>query len=475
MTSKTLDTRISTPASPCAPSWGVRCLIRQQSTDKRAHGDQQGAVSEVSESFDRMWVDLESIGRAPSGGYRRFAWTREDHALREWFAGKAAARGLDLTQDRVGNQWAWWGDPDEAVRAGRRGIAAGSHLDSVPDGGAYDGPLGVISAFAAIDALRAAGVEPQRPIAVVNFVDEEGARFGVACGGSRVLTGAMTAEHALRLRDDAGLTMAEALRSAGQDTTHFGADPEALGRVGSFVELHVEQGRGLIDLDAPIGVASDIWPHGRWRIDLPGEANHAGSTRMQDRRDAMVSLADLVLAAREGALRHDSVATIGKIAVQPGGVNAIASHVTAWLDSRGPQEQPVHALVDELRATVERLGGQLAQESWTAPTPFDEALKARLRDAISGLSLASEGGAHSGTAEGADQRHPVPVLGSGAGHDAGILASAGIPTAMLFVRNPTGISHSPAEFAERADCHAGVEALTACLTDLVGGHGEGAR
>ncbi len=112
-----------------------------------------------------MWADLESIGRAPSGGYRRFAWTREDHTLREWFAGQAPARGLDLMQDRVGNQWAWWGDADEAVLAGRPGIATGSHLDSVPDGGAYDGPLGVISAFAAIDALRAAGVEPQRPIA----------------------------------------------------------------------------------------------------------------------------------------------------------------------------------------------------------------------------------------------------------------------------------------------------------------------
>ncbi len=408
----------------------------------------------MSTSFDRMWADLESIGRAPSGGYRRFAWTREDHTLREWFAGQTAARGLDLTHDRVGNQWAWWGDPDEAVRAGRPGLATGSHLDSVPNGGAYDGPLGVISAFAAIDALRVAGVEPQRPIAVVNFVDEEGARFGVACGGSRVLTGAMTADRALGLRDDTGVTMAEALTTAGQDTAYFGADPEALARVGSFIELHVEQGRGLIDVDSPIGIASDIWPHGRWRIDLPGEANHVGSTRMQDRQDAMVSLADLVLAARDLALKHSSVATVGKIAIEPGGVNAIASHATAWLDSRGPLEPPVRALVDEVQVLVERLGGRMAQESWTAPTPFDEALSTRLRGVITG------------------HHHTVPVLGSGAGHDAGILASAGIPTAMLFVRNPTGISHSPAEFAEPADCHVGVEALAACLTDLVGPQGE---
>ncbi|MGB3762801.1 MAG: allantoate amidohydrolase, partial [Ornithinimicrobium sp.] len=291
--------------------------------------ERQGMDAEVSRSFDRMWADLESIGRVSSGGYQRFAWTREDHTLREWFAGQAAERGLDLTQDRVGNQWAWWGDPDDAVRSGRPGIATGSHLDSVPDGGAYDGPLGVVSAFAALDALRSAGIEPHRPIGIVNFVDEEGARFGVACGGSRVLTGAMTAQRALGLTDDSGITLAQALALAGQDVRHFGADPQTLARVGTFIELHVEQGRGLVDLDAPVGLARDIWPHGRWRIDLPGEANHAGSTRMQDRRDAMVALAEVVLAARDAALRHRSVATIGKVAVEPGGVNAIASHTTA--------------------------------------------------------------------------------------------------------------------------------------------------
>ncbi len=141
-----------------------------------------------------MWADLQPVGRsAQSGGYRRFAWTREDHDLREWFAAECAARGLDLTEDRMGNQWAWWGDPDSAAPQGDKGVVTGSHLDSVPDGGAFDGPLGVVSALSAIDALRDKGFEPSRPIGVVNFVDEEGARFGVACAGSRVITGAMTA------------------------------------------------------------------------------------------------------------------------------------------------------------------------------------------------------------------------------------------------------------------------------------------
>ncbi|MEO8850616.1 MAG: M20/M25/M40 family metallo-hydrolase, partial [Allobranchiibius sp.] len=188
--------------------------------------------------FDRMWADLELIGRSASGGYRRFAWTREDHTLREWFAGECAARGLDLTQDRMGNQWAWWGDPDASPGSG---VVSGSHLDSVPDGGAYDGPLGVVSALAAVEALRQSGFEPTRPIAVVNFGDEEGARFGVACAGSRVITGMLEAEKALGLSDADGITMGEALRSAGRSTS-IGRDDETLARIGDFVELHVEQG-----------------------------------------------------------------------------------------------------------------------------------------------------------------------------------------------------------------------------------------
>ena len=156
--------------------------------------------------FDPMWAALAPIGRdGATGGYRRFAWTRTDHDLREWFAGECADRGLALTEDRAGNQWAWWGDPDTTP-----GIVMGSHLDSVPDGGAFDGPLGVVSALATVDALRAAGVTPSRPVGVVNFVDEEGARFGIRSAGSRIITGALSADRARGLTDADGITMAEA-------------------------------------------------------------------------------------------------------------------------------------------------------------------------------------------------------------------------------------------------------------------------
>ncbi|MGZ4591578.1 MAG: allantoate amidohydrolase [Actinomycetes bacterium] len=396
-------------------------------------------------TFDDLWSALSPIGRdAGTGGYRRYAWTSTDAVLREWFAAEAVARGLDLVTDRAGNQWAWWGDPDAGVAAGRPGVVVGSHLDSVPDGGAFDGPLGVVSAFAALDALRDKGFVPGRPVGVVNFVDEEGARFGVACAGSRLITGALAPDRARGLRDGDGVTMAEALRGAGRRPEDLGRDDEALRRVGAFVELHIEQGRGLVDVGAPVGVASSIWPHGRWRFELLGEANHAGTTRLADRRDPMLGYARLVLGAREAAARHGTVATCGKVLVEPNGINAIPSLVTAWVDARGADADAVRAVVADLTDLAAREGGSVTEESWTDDTAFDGPLRDRL----------------------AARLGRAPVLATGAGHDAGILAGAGIPTGMLFVRNPTGVSHSPAEAAEHDDCLAGVAALVGVLEDL---------
>ncbi|WP_338752440.1 allantoate amidohydrolase [Janibacter alittae] len=415
-----------------------------------------------------MWSDLLPIGRDDgTGGYRRYAWTREDATLREWFVGEAHARGLDVVEDRVGNQYAWWGDVDAHVAAtGQGGVVTGSHLDSVPDGGAFDGPLGVVSGFAAVDALRTKGITPARPVAVANVVDEEGARFGVACAGSRVLTGAMTTERALGLADADGVSMAQALRSSGRDPQEYGADEDALRRIGAFVELHVEQGQALGDADRlarlrldPAPAGSDAWggavavgtsihPHGRWRIDLPGLADHAGTTALADRSDAMLLAAEVTLAVRAAADRHGCVATVGRVEVTPNGINAIPSHVRLWLDTRGADTAAVRASVAEISARVADLGGRVAEQSWTDDTPFTADLTSRIHTAVRG-------------------DRDVPLLSTGAGHDAGVLATAGIPSAMLFVRNPTGVSHSPAEFAEESDCITGVDALTTVLEDLV--------
>ncbi|QQC93786.1 allantoate amidohydrolase [Streptomyces alfalfae] len=397
-----------------------------------------------------MWRDLAPLGRdTASGGYRRYAWTGADADCRAWFKQQADSRGLTYELDRNGNQWAWLGDP-----AAGDAVVTGSHLDSVPDGGAYDGPLGVVSSFAALDELRARQAVFSRPLAIVNFADEEGARFGLACVGSRLTAGQLTIEAAHRLTDGEGVTLPQAMEAAGYDPYGIGPDPERLARVGAFVELHVEQGRALDLTGDPVGIASAIWPHGRWRYDFRGEANHAGTTRIADRRDPMLTYAETVIAARREAELTGAVATFGKVSVEPNGVNAIPSLVRGWLDSRAADQETLDAVITGIekaaRAYADRHGVDLdvVRESFTPVVEFGHALRDEL-----GAILRGE----------ADR--PVPVLGTGAGHDAGIL-SASIPTAMLFVRNPTGVSHSPAEFAAEDDCVAGVTALADVLEGL---------
>jgi beta-ureidopropionase / N-carbamoyl-L-amino-acid hydrolase len=408
----------------------------------------------TAHSFDSLWGSILDVGRdGTSGGYRRFAWTTADFTLRDWFAGEAQRRGMAVEEDRNGNVWAWWlpatctGDPKGA-------FVTGSHLDSVPDGGAFDGPLGIVSAFTAIDMLRADGIEPAVPIAVVAFSDEEGARFGVACVGSQLSAGALAPERALGLRDGDGTTLADALVAAGRNPGHLGPDPKLTDRVGVYVELHVEQGRALDLVDKPIAVASAIWPHGRWRFTFCGEANHAGATRLVDRRDPMLTFATAVHDARVRAAAHAAVATFGKVAVTPNGANAIPSQIQAWLDARAPDEATLAALVDEITADAtgnaasDRTSVSVAAESVSPAVVFPDEPRLRIQRA-----LAAEFG-------------EIPVLPTAAGHDAGVL-SAQVPTAMLFVRNPTGVSHSPDEYAEISDCRLGAQALARVMADWV--------
>lgn len=404
-----------------------------------------------------LLADLDTIGRNRSGGYTRMSWDDATMELREWFAGAATGLGLRLEEDGNGNQIAWWGHGDDA-------LLIGSHLDSVVDGGPLDGPLGVASALSAVAALRASGWRPSRPIAVANFTDEEGARFGVACLGSRLVTGAITPERALGLRDEDGTSLAEAMTARGRDPRAAGP-AEWLARIGAFVELHVEQGRWLAPIDSPVGVATAIWPHGRYRFDFCGQPNHAGTTAIADRHDPMLAYAAAVLAARELAAAvpgngsttppAGGRATFGRVQVAPGSTNSIPSRVSAWLDARAESEAALESLVTglvaraELAAADEGTTVTMRAESTTAAVEFDHALRHR----IAGLLDA-------------------PVLPTGAGHDAGILA-AKLPTAMLFVRNPTGVSHAPQESADAADIDAGTAALTAVVRDLAGPASEG--
>ena len=393
----------------------------------------------MTTSFAQHWAEIAPIGRDEQGGYLRYALSDAELVLRDWFRNKADRREMPVTEDGNGNLFAWWGR-----QWGNGTVLTGSHFDSVPHGGGFDGPLGIVSAFLAVDRLREQGFVPDKPIAVAAFVEEEGGRFGVPCLGSRLLTGVIDRDKAAALTDRDGVTFAEALGAR-----PAGMLPKLERRVSAVVELHIEQGKALVEMGAPVGVASAIWPHGRWRMDFTGDGDHAGTTRMADRHDPMMTFAYTVLAANKEARLAGALATVARVEVEPNATNAIPSLVRGWLDARAEDTPTLDRLVDAvLKRAVERAGRDGTQvvvepESVSPEVAFDVPLSARMAELLGG----------------------APILPTGAGHDAGVF-SAHVPTAMLFVRNPTGISHSPSEHALEEDCIAGIDALAKVLEDL---------
>ncbi|QXQ11181.1 allantoate amidohydrolase [Paeniglutamicibacter sp. Y32M11] len=403
------------------------------------------------------------------GGYSRPVYSSAEITLREWFIAEAESRSLQVTTDANGIIWAWWDTPgSRRDAASRRGaLVTGSHLDSVPGGGAFDGPLGVASALAAFDVLAAreasGDLVRNRALALSVFPEEEGSRFGVACLGSRLLTGAIDTTKALNLRDANGDTFADVAAANGLDPARMGRDETALAQIGDFIELHVEQGRGLNTeeyTDAAgrgpaVAIGSSILGHGRWRLSFYGQGNHAGTTLMIDRADPMIAAAQLVLKVRELATATpEARATVGRIEPVPGGTNVIASRVDLWLDARHPDDATTALLVQKIHGQAQRIAAfegctvKLTEESLSGTVSFDASLTRTLSQSVHRLIPTA------------------PLLPTGAGHDAGVLA-AHVPSGMIYVRNPSGISHSPEEYVEDDDVDAGVLALADALEDLL--------
>jgi N-carbamoyl-L-amino-acid hydrolase len=407
--------------------------------------------------FGRWFDSLAAIGGTPERGWSRFAWTEEDAAARRWFEATAAELGLTADRDANGNLWAWWG----RTSLTEVGVLTGSHLDTVPAGGAFDGALGVVAGFTAIAELQSRSRQPpDRPIGVAAFADEEGARFNTATFGSRLLAGALDPATVLDRADRDGTSLRQAVTEAGLDPSRMGPDPKRLAGISCLVELHIEQGLALDRHQALIGLATAIWPHGRWRLGLRGEANHAGTTLLADRRDPTLVLARAIDAARRQAARVGGVATVGRVIIDPNSTNSVPGRLTAWLDARAPDDSALDKLLAEWEAEVRYtafehgVDVEVAAESRSPAVRFDADLADRIDRCLRRRPTATGPGAGP----------PIP-LDTAAGHDAGAL-SASIPTAMLFVRNPTGVSHSPLENADMEDCLAGALALADVLEEL---------
>jgi N-carbamoyl-L-amino-acid hydrolase len=370
-------------------------------------------------------------------GWTRAPWTDELRAAEQVVIDVAEAGGLVCEHDPAGNLWIT--DP-QAPAEGL--VVTGSHLDTVPKGGAFDGALGVVAGLVAVLALRAAGVAGAERLAVIAFADEEGSRFNTPCFGSRTMVGTFGDEVADSTDRD-GIS----IRDVGPK------DPTAAAglhrRIGSYFEIHVEQGISLDPADTTLGIATRLSARGRWEWSVTGEANHAGTTPMAGRRDALVRAAEFVLAAkREAEARPGAVATIGRITPWPAGTNVIPGRVYGTLDTRAldnaTRDAVVQALIDGFPDfTIEH-------RSTDDAAIFDPGLIADLHAMARELGISSMD------------------LPSYAGHDAGTLALSGVPSVMIFTRSPNGISHNPAEHSDEAVCLDAIRVLAAAMARQLG-------
>jgi allantoate deiminase len=385
--------------------------------------------------------EAASIG-ADDAGVSRFAWTPELARANEWLVGRLEALGLATEIDAAGNVFGRWEEGEGTA------VLVGSHLDTVPRGGRFDGALGVLAALEAARSLKDGGVQPRRPLWIVSFNDEEGSRFQTGMLGSRAFVGDID------LADWRRRGVADAMKEAGFD---FERLPEARGvdGVGAYLELHIEQGPVLEQEGVDLGIVTGIAGLLGFRVRLTGAANHAGTTPMAARRDALAGAARVVLVLREEArARGDMTANVGVLTIEPGGFNVIPGVAEFTIDVRAGDAETFERVDRFVRETLERiaaeeqLGLDLAETHRKPPTPLDRDLQDLLERAA------------------ADEGASVRRMPSGAGHDAMVLAKH-VPAGMLFVPSRAGISHSPDEFTPPEQCELGARVLGLAVRALV--------
>ena len=394
------------------------------------------------ERLERRIAELSAIG-GKGTAVTRLGLSREEQLARSLVGEWLTARGARVRRDAAANLFARFGGDGPAV-------LVGSHLDSVPDGGRFDGALGVLCAIEAVESLMDLQAPLRRPVEVVGWADEEGARFGVGLFGSAAAFGRLAPGVAER-RDRDGVSVEDALRSLGEsgDPTQATRDPKGLV---AYLELHIEQGPRLADAGRALGVVSDIVGIYHARVTLRGRADHAGATVMSARADALAGAAEIVLAVERIAREHpDGVGTVGEIAVRPGAKNVVPGECVFSLDVRAAREH--EKLVQRVVAEVERIAHARALQATVDElarvpvTPLDRGIALLLRRAVKDVGVDAE------------------LLVSGAGHDAQNAQLSGVPTGMIFVRSSGG-SHTPREFASLDDAALGARALAVALREL---------
>jgi len=406
--------------------------------DSTTHG-----VGRLRIDPQRLRADIDAvneIGRIEGlEGINRISFSDADMAGRRWLIERLEAAGLDAWIDPVGNVFGRW-----QVGSGPA-VLAGSHLDTVPSGGAFDGTLGVLAALEGVRAMRDAGLAPVRPVEVVCTADEEG-RFGGMLG-SQALCGEIDAAWIAGAADDTGVPLADTMRTQGLDPS--APTPRDPGDIAVFLELHVEQGPVLERSADKIGVVTAVSGVFNWTVKMTGEANHSGTTPMDARRDAFRGLAEFGAAIErilERCGSDESRLTVGSVSLAPNFPHSIAGEAVFSIIGRDPDEETMRLMADACRETIERVARghglviETAERSWLPPTALDRGVADHLFRISQELGL------------------PTRRMISGAGHDAQTFARH-LPAGLIFVPSTGGISHSPAEHTTWSDVRNGATVL----------------
>ncbi len=397
---------------------------------------------------ERLWDDLMAtakIGGTPKGGICRLTLTDLDAQVRDWFKAQALALGCTVTIDDMGTMFA----RRPGLRADIPPIAMGSHLDTQPTGGKFDGALGVLAALEAMRALHRAGYETFAPIEVVNWTNEEGARFAPPMIASGVFAGVYQRDWACARADRGGETFGHALDEIGY------RGPQRCGdhKLSAFFEVHIEQGPFLEAEGKDIGVVTGVQAMRWYEMTIMGQDSHAGTTPMPRRHDALLGAAHVVEAVNRIARQFPSaVGTVGVLEVKPGSPNVVPGEVFLTMDLRDPDATVLNRVEKEIAAETKKIGDELGLEvdlktiSAEPAVRFDPACVAAVRAAaeISGYSARD--------------------MISRAGHDAAFVSRVA-PTAMIFVPCKDGISHNEAEYSSKEQCAAGAQVLLQAVLD----------
>lgn len=414
------------------------------------------ATTNVPLSGQRLWdslMEMARIGGTAKGGCNRQTLTDLDgegrHLLRRW----AEAAGCTLSVDRVGNMMLTRPGRDPS----RKPVAFGSHLDTQPTGGKFDGPLGVLAGLEILRAVHEAGIETEAPLMLVNWTNEEGARFSPPMMGSGAAMGLFTEDEVLAKQDPEGKVFGEELARIGWKGD---ADPAALLGIGAYFELHIEQGKLLEDAGKDIGVVTHALAQSWYEVTVEGEEAHGGSP-MAGRRDAMMAAAPLIAAIEEIALAAVSAtgepgrATVGRLTVYPDSRNIAPSRIWFSIDTRHGDPALLAKMGEEIRARAAAIAAArgvkiTVADFWHSPmTPFDPALVGRVRDAAQRLGL------------------PHMDMPTGIGHDA-VYVARRVPATMIFCPCHGGISHNEAESITPAWAEAGLRVLADAVLATAG-------